>query len=340
MARPRLCLTSISASWGREEVVHAVSLDVAEGELVSLLGPNGSGKTTLLRVIAGFERPTAGTVELDGQDLAGVPPHRRSIGLLLQEPVLLPRRTVFENVAYAPLLQRRPESEVRATVREVSDLLALAPLLDRPAERLSGGEAQRVALARTLAARPRLVLLDEPFASVDVEIRSGLHAEFRSALRAFGATAIHVTHDREEGLFLGDRLALIFGGRIAATGTPRELFAHPTHPRVARFLGYNVLSTPEGPVAVLPEELRATPTPDAAAGYRVRASGPVGLAYLTVLDASDGRRIELRGPDPLPVGSTVGLERAEGVPVRRLASDPPEMPGAPAPPSAGGPTRP
>jgi ABC-type Fe3+/spermidine/putrescine transport system ATPase subunit len=323
VASPRLRLEAVRAAWGREEVVRSVSFDVAEGELLTLLGPNGSGKTTLLRVIAGFERPTGGTVSLDGRDLAGVPPHRRSIGLLLQEPALFPRRTVFDNVAYAPLLQRRSEADVRATVREVSDLLALGPLLDRPSDRLSGGEAQRVALARTLAARPRLVLLDEPFASVDVEVRAGLHAEFRAALRAFGATAIHVTHDREEGLFLGDRLALIFDGRIAAIGAPQEVFAAPATPRIARFLGYNVLPSPDGPTAVLPEELAAAPPAAGEPAYRVRASGPVGRGHLSVLDGPNGERVELRGPEPLPVGSVVALRWTRGVRVRDVPPPPP-----------------
>ncbi len=318
MARPRLRLASVRAAWGRQEVLHAVSLDVAEGELVSLLGPNGSGKSTLLRVIAGFERPTAGSVELDGQDLAGLPPHRRSVGLLFQEPVLLPRRTVFENVAYAPLLQHRSYVEVRATVREVSDLLALGPLLDRPSDQLSGGEAHRVALARTLAARPRLILLDEPFASVDVEVRAGLRAEFRAALRAVGATAIHVTHDREEGLFLGDRLALIFEGSLRTVGPPAEVFGHPGSPRVARFLGYNVLGGPSGPVGVLPEHLEVLPASEAdGPRYRVAASGRVGEGFLSVLRGDDGRPLEVRSPGPLEVGSVVRLAWSREVPLPR-----------------------
>jgi ABC-type Fe3+/spermidine/putrescine transport system ATPase subunit len=312
---PLLAVDGVRASWGRTEVLRSVSFDVAEGELLTLLGPNGSGKTTLLRVIAGFERPTAGTVRLNGRDLAGVPPHRRSIGLLSQDPALFPRRTVFENIAYAPLLQRRSEAEVRALVRELSSLLSLDGLLARGPEQLSGGEQQRVALARSLAARPRLVLLDEPFASVDVGIRAELHAEFRAALREFGTAAIHVTHDREEGLFLADRLALIFDGRLDAVGPPTEVFARPTSARTAKFLGYNVFAGRDGPVAVLPDDLTARSGSSVGRGFVVKASGPVGRRYLTVVEGADGHRVELRSDAPLAVGATVELEWTREVPL-------------------------
>ncbi len=297
----------LSASWDGVPVVRSVSFTVARGELLTLLGPNGSGKTTLLRAIAGFERPTRGRVRLGGIDLAGVPPHRRSIGLLFQDPTLLPHRTVYENIAYGPMLQRLGDAEVRARVAEVASLLALGPLLRRGPGELSGGEQQRVALARTLAARPRLVLLDEPFASVDVEVRAGLHAEFRRALRAFGATAIHVTHDREEGLFLGDRLALLFEGTLEAIGRPREVFGRPPSARAARFLGYNVLAGPDGPVAVLPEDVAPEPARPGEPTLTVRASGPVGRGYLSVLEGEDGTRVEIRGDRALEAGSTVRL---------------------------------
>jgi ABC-type Fe3+/spermidine/putrescine transport system ATPase subunit len=330
MTKPEALLEvdGVSASWGRLEVLHAVSLDVAPGEFLTLLGPNGSGKTTLLRVIAGFERPTTGSVRLGGTDLAGVPPHRRSVGLLLQDPALFPHRSVAENIAYAPMLQRRSSAETRSLVRELSSLLSLEPLLDRGPEQLSGGEQQRVALARTLAARPRVVLLDEPFASVDVEVRAGLHAEFRGALREFGTAAIHVTHDREEGLFLGDRLAVIFGGRLDAVGPPSEVFAHPGSARTARFLGYNVLPDGAGEVAVLPDDLLPRPATASEAAYVVRASGPVGRRFLSVLDGGDGRRVEVRSDSPLPLGSRLALSWERSVSLPSQASVGPQSPSA------------
>ena len=318
-SRPLLEVEGVSASWGRTEVVRRVSFQVASGETLTLLGPNGSGKTTLLRVIAGFEPPTAGTVRLEGLDLARVPPHRRSIGLLFQEPALFPHRSVLENIAYAPLLQRRSPGEIRSLVQQLSALLSLDRLLDRSPEHLSGGEQQRVALARTLAARPKLVLLDEPFASVDVQVRAGLLAEFRTALREFGAAAIHVTHDREEGLFLGDRLALIFDGTLVAVGSPAEVFARPDSDRTARFLGYNLLPGPDGLVAVLPDDLIARVPSGNDRTYTVRASGPVGRRFLTVLEGADGDRVELRSDSPLSVGATVALSWARGVPLREAS---------------------
>jgi ABC-type Fe3+/spermidine/putrescine transport system ATPase subunit len=310
---PLLEVERLSSSWGKLPVLRSVSFSLEAGELLTVLGPNGSGKSTLLRLLAGFESPTQGAVRLQGKDLAGVPPFRRQIGLLFQEPALFPRRTVFENIAYAPLLQRRAEPEVRELVGRLSGLLSLDALLDRPPEQLSGGERQRVALARTLAARPKLVLLDEPFASVDVEIRGGLHAEFRSALRAFGTAAIHVTHDREEGLFLGDRLGLLFDGALEALGEPLGVYRHPSSVRAARFLGYNILGPRAEPRAVLPEALRPTAPSPETGRFVVRASGPVGRRFLAVLDGPDGERVELRSDAPLATGEVTGLEWTEEV---------------------------
>ncbi len=313
---PLLEVDGLVAGWGRREVLHGISFVLAEGELLTVLGPNGSGKTTLLRAIAGFEPRRAGSVRLDGRTIDDAPPYRRSIGLLFQEPALFPRRTVLENVAYAPLLQRRPQPEIRALVDRLAQLLGLSPLLARYPDELSGGERQRVALARSLAARPRLILLDEPFASVDIEIRAGLRAEFRAALRAFGTAAVHVTHDREEAMFLGDRLALLLDGRLAAVGVPSEVFGAPGSQPAAAFLGYNLMASPRGTVAVLPEALiPEAPTPGRP-GYRVLASARVGASSLSVLQGPAGERIELRGPEPLAVGAEVALrwEREVRVP--------------------------
>ncbi|HYA10603.1 MAG TPA: ABC transporter ATP-binding protein [Thermoplasmata archaeon] len=324
MSSPRLEVDRLCVRWGRQEVVHAVSFSVNAGELLTLLGPNGSGKTTLLRAIAGFERPASGTVRVDGHDLAGVPPHRRSIGMLFQDPALFPHRSVFENIAYAPMVQRRPDRETREVVGRLSTLLSLEHLLDRSPVQLSGGERQRVALARTLAARPLLVLLDEPFASVDVEIRAGLHAEFRAALREFGSTAVHVTHDREEGLFLGDRVALIFDGSLDAVGPPREVHEHPRSERAARFLGYNVMQGSGGRVAVLPEDLTPTAPGSGRPTYSVRATGRVGRQCLAVLAGPSGERVEVRSEAPLAVGAVVGLTWSRSV---ALPEEPPRLDG-------------
>lgn len=292
-----LDVEQLSAAWGGTPVLRSVGLSIAEGEYFVLLGPNGSGKTTLLRCIAGLDRPTQGRVTLGGSDITQLPPHRRGIGLMFQDPALFTHRSVFENIAYAPLLQRLPRTEVDEVVGRMVDLLHLQGLEDRRPEALSGGERQRVALARTLAARPRLVLLDEPFASIDVDVKADLRTEFRRALSSLHTAAIHVTHDREEGLFLGDRVGLLFAGTLETVGTPEQVFGSPTTERTARFLGYNVLAGPTGPEAVHPSDLGIAPVAADGLPMTVIAVGTVGRERLSVLRTDSGERVEARFPE-------------------------------------------
>ncbi len=295
-SEPALDVARVGVGWGGRPVLREVAFRVETGELAVLLGPNGSGKTTLLRTIAGLERPAAGRIRLFGRDVTDVPPHRRGVPLMFQEAALFPHRTAYENIAYAPLLQRRPRAEVEEVVGALIPLLGLAGLEERTPDALSGGERQKVALARTLAARPRLVLLDEPFASIDPEAKAELRAEFRRALRATGTTALHVTHDREEGFFLGDHVGLLVDGRIERWGAPEDVYRAPGSPRAARFLGYNLLPGGGGTVAVLPEEVEPDPTPGAPARWRVVAAGTVGREGLVILEGEAGERIEWRPP--------------------------------------------
>ena len=315
---PLLEVDGLGATWDDEPVLRSVSFTLAPAEFLVLLGPNGSGKTTLLRCLAGLEIPTAGRIRLAGVDVTEVPAHRRGIGLMFQEPALFPHRTVYENIAYGPLLQRRSRREVDAEVAELIDLLRLSGFESRSPDQLSGGERQRVALARTLAARPRLVLLDEPFASIDVEIRADLHADFRRVLRARATAAIHVTHDREEGLFLGDRVGLLFDGRLEALDVPSRLFASPGTARAARFLGYNVLPGLSGPVAVRPEDVDWAPGASSGLVATVLAAGTTGREMLAVVRLEDGSRAELRLPANGPkiaAGERGTLRWSVGVPV-------------------------
>jgi len=300
-----LSVERLSAAWGPTPVLRAVSLEVAVGEYFVLLGPNGSGKTTLLRCLAGLERPTAGAVRLAGEDVTVRATHRRGIGLMFQEPALFAHRSVYENIAYAPLLQRQPRPALEEVVGRLVDLLRLNGFEDRRPEALSGGERQRVALARTIAARPRLVLLDEPFASIDPELKQELRTDFRRALRAFGIAAIHVTHDREEGLFLADRLGLLFDGRLETVGLPRAVFERPRSAQSARFLGYNVFREPSGSVAVDPRDLELSMNGGEGLSLSVDAAGPVGRDSVVVLRTADGQRVEARLP-VLPAGLVPG----------------------------------
>jgi len=314
-----LAVRGLSSAWEGLPVLHEISLDVHAEELLVLLGPNGSGKSTLLRCLVGLESPTAGSIVLAGRELVGVPPHRRGIGLMFQDPALFPNRTVFENVAYAPLLQRRGRQETEEEVGRLLALLHLEGFEDRRPEQLSGGERQRVALARTLAAKPRLILLDEPFASIDVELKAELRSEFREVLRSLGTAAIHVTHDREEGLFLGDRVALLFDGRLETVGVPADVYADPRTDRIARFLGYNVLPSPRGLEAVHPTDLRLVPDGKGRISGAVLADGTTGRERLIVLRADDGGRVEVRTSGTTPPGvplNRVGVDWDRSIPVR------------------------
>jgi ABC-type Fe3+/spermidine/putrescine transport system ATPase subunit len=292
------CLTvrGLSASWGATPVLTEIDLDVARSEFVVLMGPNGSGKTTLLRCLVGLERTTGGTVSLQGRSLDGVPTHRRGIGMLFQEAALFPNRSVWENVAYGLGVAHRPRAEIDRRVDTVLDLLRLRPLSDRAPHALSGGERQRVALARTLAPEPPLVLLDEPFASVDVEIRRGLRSEFRRALAATGTAALHVTHDREEGLLLADRVVLLSGGRIRQSGRPETVFGAPASADAARFLGYNVVTREGAEFAVAPTEVELVdPGPGIPTGEVVLA-GFAGDSEVIEVELPGGERVECRRP--------------------------------------------
>lgn len=309
----RLC-----AAWDGTPVLQEVSFALASGELLSLLGPNGSGKTTLLRCLVGLETPSSGSIRLSGREISGVPTHRRGIGLMSQEPALFPDRTVIENVAYAPLLRRASDRTAREEVGRLLELLRLEGFEDRRPDRLSGGERQRVALARTLAARPQVVLLDEPFASIDIELRAGLRADFRRVLREIGTAAVHVTHDREEGLFLGDRVGLLFEGALETVGTPLEVFSHPTSERAALLLGYNVIVDASGASAVHPGDVRVGPAVGSGREATVLVLGTTGRETLAVLTLADGQRIEARStavPSGLAAGDRVMVDWSRSTPV-------------------------
>ena len=214
-----------------------LSLDVAAGELCVALGPSGSGKTTFLRLVAGFERPDAGALDLFGERVAGggafVPPERRGVGMVFQDFALFPHLSVAGNAAYG--LPRSPGREAR--VREALELTGLARLGDRPVHALSGGEQQRAALARALAPGPRLLLLDEPFSNLDASLRGRVREELLEIVRRAGATTILVTHDQEEALSIADRIAFLWEGRMEQWGTPREVYLEPRTLRVAEHVG-------------------------------------------------------------------------------------------------------
>ncbi|NLY74127.1 MAG: ABC transporter ATP-binding protein [Firmicutes bacterium] len=212
-------------------------LAVENGEFFSLLGPSGCGKTTLLRLIAGLERPDAGRITLNGRDITGLSPEKRRIGLVFQNYALFPHLNVYENIEYGLKLQRRSQVERKRRVGEMLALFRLETLAERTILQLSGGEQQRVALARALAVEPEVLLLDEPFAALDYEIRSRLRDELKHLQRSLGFTTIFVTHQQEEALSISDRIALMRQGRIIQSGRPRDVYENPVNRFAAEFLG-------------------------------------------------------------------------------------------------------
>lgn len=236
---PMLEVLGVSKTFPGGEVpaLRDVSLRVASGEILCLLGPSGCGKTTLLRVIAGLERPDSGTVLLAGRDVSRMPIHQRNLGLMFQEYALFPHKDVYGNVAFGLRMARLPRDEIERRVNEALDLVGLTGFLKRSVHELSGGEQQRVALARSLAPRPRLLMLDEPLGSLDRALRERLMNELRQILKSVGVTALYVTHDQSEAFALGDRVAIMDQGCIEQVGSPETVYKHPKSAFVARFLG-------------------------------------------------------------------------------------------------------
>lgn len=221
--------------------LRGVSVDVAEGEILCLLGPSGCGKSTLLRIIAGLERADAGQVMFEGRSVDPLPAHRRGFGLMFQDFALFPHRTVAENVAFGLRMQRLPDAEIERRVTETLEMVGLSGYGDRTIYELSGGERQRVALARSLAPRPRMLMLDEPLGSLDRSLRERLTEELRELIDRLGLTAIYVTHDQAEAFAIADRIALMQAGRIVQQGPPSQLYRCPLTPFVARFLGLHTI---------------------------------------------------------------------------------------------------
>ena len=245
-----LRVEDVTVRFAEKAALDGVTLEVADGEVVTVLGPSGSGKTSLLRVVAGLQRPDSGRVLLAGEDLTSVPPHRRGIGLVFQDHALFHHRDVWGNVAFGLRMRGDPRSEVERRVGELLDLVGLEGYERRSVATLSGGEQQRIALARALARKPRVLLLDEPLGSLDRRLRDRLLEDLGRLFDELGVTALYVTHDHAEAFALGDRVAVMRAGRVVQTGSPDELWARPADEDTARFLG---LSNVRDGTVVLPE---------------------------------------------------------------------------------------
>ena len=300
VAAPQIRLRGLRKVFGKVVAVDGIDLDIADGEFFAVLGPSGSGKTTVLRMIAGFETPTSGAIELGGVDATRVPPFRRDVNTVFQDYALFPHMTVAQNVAYG-LRVRRVAREERA--RRVAEALSMVRLPDvgerRPSE-LSGGQRQRVALARALINRPRVLLLDEPLGALDLKLREQMQVELKAIQRDVGITFVFVTHDQDEALSLCDRLAVMRDGRIEQVGPAADVYERPATQFVAQFVGTsNVISGDAArrifgsvrEVAIRPEKVRIAGPHESAESGGVRVRGVVqevvyaGSATRVVVDA-------------------------------------------------------
>ncbi|MFF6786264.1 ATP-binding cassette domain-containing protein [Streptomyces sp. NPDC012510] len=283
-----LTLEDATVRFDGRPVLDAVGLAVAEHEIVCVLGPSGSGKSTLLRVVAGLQPLDGGRVSLDGRDQAGVPAHKRGVGLMFQDHQLFPQRDVAGNVAFGPRMHGAAKAERVARVQELLELVGLPGAARRRVGELSGGEQQRVALARALAPRPRLLMLDEPLGQLDRSLRERLVVELRELFAELGTTVLAVTHDQGEAFALADRVVVMRDGRIAQSGTPLEVWQRPADEFVARFLGFDNVVGARVTGSVADTAWGRLPVPEGSAqGACALLVRPAGVL---LVDAADGLR--------------------------------------------------
>jgi spermidine/putrescine transport system ATP-binding protein len=332
---PALCVRGVRKSFGSTAVLHGVDLTVQPGEFLTLLGPSGCGKTTLLRIIAGLDTPDAGSLSLDGADIAHLPASRRPVNTVFQSYALFPHLSVVDNVAFGLRSRRSPEAEVGRRVGEAMELLQIGELARRRPHELSGGQKQRVALARALVNEPAVLLLDEPMSALDAKLRSQVQVELRRLQQRLGKAFILVTHDQDEAMTVSDRIAVMNGGRIEQIGSPSVVYERPRTRFVADFMGaanlieahknghWNGprpgLETPlgvlvvddepaweRGTLAIRPERVRLCDGPPAFNGLRMRVTDCVYRG--------DHRDVWLTGP------GDVGL-RMRTLPAMPVATD-------------------
>jgi putative spermidine/putrescine transport system ATP-binding protein len=257
-------LSHVRKAFGEMAAVHDFNLSAERGEFVSFLGPSGCGKTTTLRMIAGFERPTDGSIVINDVDVTDRPPNKRNVGMVFQSYALFPNMTIAGNVGFGLKVRKMGKAEISKRVGDLLDLIHLPDKGDRYPYQLSGGQQQRVALARALAIEPQVLLLDEPLSALDAKIRIILRKEIRAIQRQLGITTVYVTHDQEEALSLSDRVVVMSEGRIEQIGTPAEIYNFPATPFVASFVGTlnlvaaRVVEAGTGRLSVDGQEVRAS----------------------------------------------------------------------------------
>ncbi|MBQ7576335.1 MAG: polyamine ABC transporter ATP-binding protein [Bacteroidales bacterium] len=327
-------LEHLSKEFDGVKVLDDVSLDIKKGEFVTFLGPSGCGKTTTLRIIAGFTKPDAGSVIMEGKDISEVPPYRRPLNTVFQRYALFPHLDVYDNVAFGLKLQKVPEDEIEKRVKRVLKLVSMSDYEDRDVESLSGGQQQRVAIARALINQPKVLLLDEPLAALDLKMRKDMQIELKEMHKKLGITFIYVTHDQEEALTLSDTIVVMNEGRIQQIGTPIDIYNEPVNCFVADFIGEsNILKgrmirdrrvafikhefdcVDEGfgedvkvDVVVRPEDIYFTTDP-AKCQFKAKVNSCTfkGVHYEMWVDTDTGYELMIQDYDPYPVGSEVML---------------------------------
>jgi putative spermidine/putrescine transport system ATP-binding protein len=291
-------LAGLTKHYGEVAAVSGIDLEVQQGEFFTLLGPSGSGKTTTLRMIAGFETPSGGSVELAGDDVSGVPPYDRKVNTVFQDYALFPHMTVGENVGYGLRVAKVPKEERAKRRDEALEMVRLPGFADRRPGELSGGQRQRVALARAIVNRPRVLLLDEPLGALDLKLREQMQAELKAIQGEVGITFVYVTHDQDEALTMSDRIAVFNEGVIEQVSTPYDLYEHPQSEFVAGFVGISNLLERDGErFTIRPEKVQLVEG-QAADGLhtergRVAATAYAGMVTRYTVDLERGGELQL-----------------------------------------------
>src|SRR5580698_5669759 len=320
-----LGIRNVAKQFGKNVVLRDISLDVAEGEFLTILGESGSGKTTLLRIIAGFETASAGEVWMGEERLDSEPPYRRRVNTVFQNYALFPHLTVEQNVGYGLRVARRPEAEIKQRTSDALEKVKMTAHAKSKPSQISGGQQQRVALARALVNRPRLLLLDEPLSALDANLRRQMQVELKSLQREVGIAFVFVTHDQEEAMVMSDRIALLRSGELEQVATPREIYNLPATAYVAQFIGHTNLlkgearqgtvtcgslswpaSLPDGAVifSLRPEHIRLAGAQSAAGTVRVRGR----IVHQAFHGATELIRVECAGGLVLVARTAAGID--------------------------------
>ncbi len=311
-----LSIRAVAKRFGGNVVLRDISLSVAEGEFLSVLGESGSGKTTLLRLVAGFERPDSGEIWMAGQRLDLLPPYRRQVNTVFQNYALFPHLSVSDNVAYGLRVQGAPQSEIAARVEQALAMVKMEAYAQASPARISGGQQQRVALARALVKRPRLLLLDEPLSALDANLRRQMQLELKALQREVGIAFVFVTHDQEEAMIMSDRIALLRAGGLEQVATPREIYSRPATAYAAQFIGQTNLLQAEvrNHIANCAGMRWATSEPDGPAIFSVRPECVVPSSNAVTLSDAEVVRFRARVLTEVFQGATqlLQIEAATG----------------------------